>query len=344
MMKLATPDADPLSIPELRDLTLFFCGVKALAEFDAKLNQWATDATVLYHTRDGKEFVLYLTPENKDNTLLPSSHKDCDNPMAMVVHTRMNIDGKLTIFKVFQQDHLERLTVLRKKSELELKSQYATGALVQWSLDEKSGVKTRVDVIFTEEDAKELQRLSKALADEVLPMDMATPVKLQWRLAQLEGSLFAKDECAYFNVLNISALIYKARMMQNLPDLEVKEYGHNLELEVMSLKGDPKKCAEIMALIKNNLEKGVETPQDVLYALKAATPKRVSGNLVRANLEGAVLPEVTALICEALALYPERVAALGDRSDVEKLATIADSLIAEKLAEEGVPEKLKVEA
>jgi hypothetical protein len=313
LVKLANQDADLLTIPELCEITLFFCGEKALAEFKAKLNQWAFDAERISVMHGDKEFTVYLTAENPNHTVLPSSHPDCTNRRAMVVHIRMGIRGNMTFVKVFQQDHARRQEDLREKSRLELQELRSTGA-----------VKTGGNVVFTEEEREELQRLSEALAAETLPMPMGTPVRLQWKMSHRPNSTIPKNHRAYFQTLAASALIFSAKEMQKSSKLEVAQEGKDLELEVKSLKGDPTAYMILKKQVSNYTEEGVEVPEILKQKLLIAQPKIVPVSMLLKYLSGSVSPEISALMCEAMAV-------------------MADMFIAERLAAEQAAEKLAAE-
>ena len=327
VMKIANPDADLLTIPELCEITLFFCGEEALAEFKAKLIQWAFDAEEISVKHGNDTFTVYLTPEHPNNTALPPSHKDCTNPKAIVVHKRVDIHGKATLVKVFQQDHDNHLIMMREKSRLELQKLHSTGA-----------VKTDGDVTFTEADAEELQRLSKALADVALPMAIGTPVRLQWKMSHQADSRIPKNHRAYIQTLQSSALLTLAMEMMDSSNSEIREKGEALKLKVLLLKGDPKLYADLLKKCNEDKDAGVEISQITLQKLDIAKPKSVTGEMLLEHLTGVVSLTVSALMCEAMAVMADML--IADKLAAEEAAALA---AAEKRAAKLAAAKLAAE-
>ena len=338
LIQLAKQDTAPLTIPELRDLTLFFCGEKALAAFDVKLDQWAFDAKKITTTVDGKEYTMYLTLEHIDHTVLPTCHEDCFNLNAIVVHFRMDIYGKVYFVKVYQQDHARRLEDLREKSELELKSLHATGVVKLWTAYKKGVERTRVEVLFTKDDAEKLQRLSEALAAEALPMAIGTPVRLQWKMSHQAESKIPKNHRAYIQTLQSSALLTLAMEMMDSPDSKIREKSEALKLKVQMLKGDPKLYTELLKKCNEDTDAGVEISQITLQKVDIAKPKSVTGAMLLEHLTGVVSRDVSALMCEAMAVMADML--IADKLAAEEAAALA---AAEKRAAKLAAAKLAAE-
>ena len=202
------------------------------------------------------------------------------------------------------------MKMMRAKSKLELQKLHFTGA-----------VKTDDDVTFTKEDDEELQRLSKALADVALPMAMATPVRLQWIVSHMKDSKIPKNHRAYIQTLQSSALLIIAMEMMDSSNSEIREKGEALKLEVQMLKGDPKLYAELLKKRDEDKDAGVETSLITLRKLDIAKPKSVTGKMLLEHLTGVVSRDVSALMCEAMAVMADML--IADKLAAEEAAALA---------------------
>ena len=304
---------DCVDISDIRILTSFFCGQEALAKLDAELNKWATTAVFKVVNCDGNQYNVYLVPETDDTNCrdLPPDHPDHANPRALVVHYVLTKTNLMQFVHVYQQNAKHRAAVESLKSALTTKKHKSD--------DTKP---------FNEEDAELLAQLKAESDMDVLPVTMAQPTKLQWVMA--DDLLIAKNANGLFNTIVFGALVDKAHKLQKAHEQDLIAQGEELYIETMSLNGNPSKRKIIEKMIDEIKAKGDKVPDQIAEEFDGVKKKRVPGSMITANLSHSD----TIVLKEALSLFPERCAAFGDIGDVEKVAKIADILIAEKLAEE----------
>lgn len=170
--------------------------------------------------------------------------------------------------------------------------------------------------------------------------DVTTPAKLQNALATAFPEIFAENDSGAYSARMFGTLIAHAQELKKSSNPEKIAAGEVMYTEIMSLKGNQKVGKELRNQIKSDEERDIDTPQSVLDAYEETRPKPAPGSMIRRVLEGPLSSEVTQELKVALAIYPDEAVALGDMSDVEKVACIADRRNAERLAAKQAAAKL----
>ena len=162
--------------------------------------------------------------------------------------------------------------------------------------------------------------------------DVTTPAKLQYALATAFPKIFAQNDPCAFAAWVFGALIVCAH--------ELKDQKDDLYPEIMGLKGNQKLGKELQKQIKSEEERDMDTRQSVLDAYEETRSRWAPGSMIRRVLKGPLSPVVNQELIAALAIYHIEAVALGDISDVEKVACIADRRNAERLAAKQAAAKL----
>jgi hypothetical protein len=173
-----------------------------------------------------------------------------------------------------------------------------------------------------------------------LLVDLTNPAKLQYLLRRAYPDIFAENDSCAFPARIFSAMIMRAHALMASPNPEDKAAGEKMYAEVMALRDNQKCAKELRKQIENLKAMNIEIPQTTLDEYDEARSKSAPGSMIRQVLKGPLSPVVNQELIAALAIYHIEAVALGDMSDVEKVACIADRRNAERLAAKQASAKL----